>query len=208
MQIDPTNLDPLGAYNLAVSLIVPRPIAWTSSISSKGTDNLAPFSYFMGVSTRPPSIAISVARGRGGVLKDTAQNILDTQVFCVSMVPFSVVEAMNQTAASYPSDVSEFEACGLTPVPCDRIAVKRPAEALVSMECTLVHSHDMGSTHLLVGEVALYHVADEVLVEDAKGHWVADCAKLDAIGRLGGPDYTRVTDVFTMPRPPRIERQK
>jgi flavin reductase (DIM6/NTAB) family NADH-FMN oxidoreductase RutF len=208
MQIDPAGLDPLAAYKLAVSLIIPRPIAWTSSASKQGIDNLAPFSFFMGVSTRPPSIAISVARGRGGVLKDTARNILDTGEFCVSMVPFSSVEGMNHSSASFPPEVSEFEACGLTAIPCERIAVSRPREALVSMECTLVHSHDMGSTHLLVGEVGLYHVADEVLIEDDKGHRIADCARLDPVSRLGGSDYARVTDLFTLPRPPRVVPQK
>ena len=84
MVINPAEMDALGAYKLATSLLVPRPIAWVGSRAADGTDNLAPFSYFMGVSTRPPSIAISVARGRKGVLKDTASNILETEVVIAS----------------------------------------------------------------------------------------------------------------------------
>jgi len=196
MFIDPKDLTPLEAYKLATSLIVPRPIAWVGSASPEGNENLAPFSYFMGVSTKPPSIAISVARARGGVLKDTAANILATKQFSVSIVSFSLAESMVATSASLPSDVSEFEAAGLQSVPCDTVDAPRPLAASVTMECRLVHSHDMGSTHLLVGEVSRYHLADEVMVTDSKGHRVADVDALEAIGRLGGTNYCRVSDVF------------
>jgi len=198
MFIDPSELTPLEAYKLATSLIVPRPIAWVGSVSPSGIENLAPFSYFMGVSTSPPAIAISVARGRRGVLKDTAENILATKQFSVSIVPFSLAEPMVQTGVSLPSDVSEFEAVGLQSVGCDTVDAPRPSVASVTMECRLVHSHDMGSTHLLVGEVSRYHLADQVMVTDSKGHRVVDVAKLDAIGRLGGATYCRISDVFEL----------
>jgi flavin reductase (DIM6/NTAB) family NADH-FMN oxidoreductase RutF len=198
MFIDPPDLTPLEAYKLAISLIVPRPIAWVGSISPDGIENLAPFSFFMGVSTSPPSIAISVARGRGGVLKDTAVNILANRQFSVSMVPFSLAEPMVQTGVSLPPDVSEFEAVGLESVGCDTVLAPRPSAASVTMECRLVHAHDMGSTHLLVGEVSRYHLADEVMVTDEKGHRVADVEALEAIGRLGGTTYCRVRDVFEL----------
>jgi len=200
MHIDPADLDPLGAYKLALSIIVPRPIAWTGTRSMGGVDNLAPFSYFMGVSTRPPSVAISVARGRGGCLKDSAKNILETGDFTVSIVPQEQAEAMNQCSAGWAPDVSEFEACGLSPSMGERVNAPYPAEAQVTMECRLVHSHDMGTTHLLVGEVLLYHLADEVVRVDARGHVVADIDAMGAFGRLGGHDYARTTDRFTLRR--------
>jgi flavin reductase (DIM6/NTAB) family NADH-FMN oxidoreductase RutF len=196
MKIDPSEMEALAAYKLAVSLIVPRPIAWVGSRSTSGIDNLAPFSYFMGVSTKPPSVAISVARGRRGVLKDTAQNILDTNVFTVSMVSFASSEQMVGTSASIEPDVSEFDVVGLDVLEGDLIAAPRPTVALASMECSLVHSHDMGSTHLLVGEVLRYHLADEIVQEDTKGHRVIDLKSLDAVGRLGGREYCRVQESF------------
>ena len=196
MVINPAEMDPLGAYKFATSLLVPRPIAWVGSRSEDGTDNLAPFSYFMGVSTRPPSIAISVARGRKGVLKDTATNILQTEVFTVSMVSHHLVTPMVQSSLPHLPEVSEFEATGLEAIPGDLVAAPRPAEALASMECRLVHAHDMRSTHLFVGEVIRYHVDDAILRRDDRGHTVVDLAGLDPVGRLGGYDYCRVSDVF------------
>lgn len=196
MVINPAEMDALGAYKLATSLLVPRPIAWVGSRAADGTDNLAPFSYFMGVSTRPPSIAISVARGRKGVLKDTASNILETEVFTVSMVSHRLVTPMVQTSLPEGPEVSEFRANGLEAVEGDLVNAPRPAEALAAMECRLVHAHDMQSTHLLVGEVLRYHIDDAILRTDERGHAVVDLAGLDPIGRLGSYDYCRVTDVF------------
>ena len=198
MRIDPAELHPLEAYKLATSVVVPRPIAWVGTRSKEGFDNLAPFSYFMGVSTKPPSLAISVARGRGGVLKDTAVNILETGVFTVSIVSYTLAEAMVETSKAWPSETSEFDATGLAAVDADGIAAPRPKDALVSMECSLVHAHDMGSTHLLVGEVSLYHLDDSTVVEDAKGHRTVDLKVLDPIGRLGSFDYCRVREVFEL----------
>jgi flavin reductase (DIM6/NTAB) family NADH-FMN oxidoreductase RutF len=152
----------------------------------------------MGVSAKPPSIAISVARGRGGVLKDTASNILETGVFSVSMVSYDLAEPMVATSKSWPSEESEFTAAGLTPIGSDTISAPRPGEALVSMECSLVHAHDMGTTHLFVGEVSVYHLADAVVVVDEKGHRTVELAALDPIGRLGAYDYCRVTGTFSL----------
>jgi len=198
MVINPSELGALEAYKLGVSLIVPRPIAWVGSRSKEGVDNLAPFSYFMGVSTKPPSLAISVARGRHGKLKDTASNTLDTSQFTVSMVSFESARSMVQTSLPFGADVSEFEAVELELIEAETICAPRPAVALASMECRLVHAHDMGSTHLLVGEVQRYHLSDAIVRIDEKGHRVVDLASLDPIGRLGAFDYCRVTEAFEL----------
>jgi flavin reductase (DIM6/NTAB) family NADH-FMN oxidoreductase RutF len=197
MVINPPELGALEAYKLATSLIVPRPIAWVGSRSKSGVDNLAPFSFFMGVSTQPPSIAISVARGRGGALKDTAVNILATGHFTVSLVSFSHLDAMVTSSLPWPPDVSEFEAVEIPAVAADTVLAPRPAEALATMECRLVHQHDMGSTHLLVGEVSRYHFDPAVIRIDEKGHRVVDLGVLDPIARLGGADYCRIGEVFS-----------
>ena len=196
MVIDPTELSPLAAYKLATSLIVPRPIAWVGTQSESGVSNLAPFSYFMGVSSQPPAIAISVARGRGGALKDTAANILATGEFSVSVVSHALCKPMVQTSLPLPADESEFHANGLDHVACDTIESPRPTAALATMECRLIHAHEMDSTHLLVGEVLRYHLADSAVETDAKGHQTARLDALDPVGRLGGYDYCRVTESF------------
>ena len=198
MVINPPDLGKLEAYKLATSLIVPRPIAWVGTRSRDGIDNLAPFSYFMGVSTQPPSIAISVARGRKGQLKDTAANVLETSEFTVSVVSSGLVRPMVQTSLPYESDVSEFTAESIALTESETIHAPRPTDALASMECRLVHAHDMGTTHLLVGEVTRYHLNDSVVHLDEKGHRVVDLSVLDPVARLGSFDYCRVTDVFEL----------
>ncbi len=179
------------------SLLVPRPVAWTGTRSAQGVDNLAPFSYFMGVSSRPPGLAISVARGRGGALKDTARNILETGAFTVSMTSRDLAEPMNATSAELPPEASEFETAGLTPVDGLRVAAPWPREARASMECRLWQTLDLGSTHLFVGEIVLFHVRDELLDQD--GAVIARA--LDPVSRLGGADYATLGEIFSLSRP-------
>ena len=198
MRIDPAALRALDVYHLMTSILIPRPIAWVGTRSADGIDNLAPFSYFMGVSSRPPALAISVSRLRGGALKDTARNILETGVFTVSMVPVALADRMNHTAAAWPAAASEFEAAGLTAAESDAVAAPYPAESPVSMACKLVHAHDMGSTHLLVGEITLFLLDDAVLGED--GRVVA--RRLDPLARLGGQGYAGLGEIFSLARPP------
>ena len=198
MVINPAEMGALEAYKLATSLIVPRPIAWVGTRSEDGIDNLAPFSYFMGVSTKPAAIAISVARGRGGMLKDTASNILATGDFTVSLVSYALVESMVASSLPWASEISEFEAAGIPLAVSDTGAAPRPASALATMECSLVHVHDMGTTHLFVGEVSRYHLDDGIVRMDAKGHRVVELSALDPVGRLGAFDYCRIREVFEL----------
>ena len=192
VRIDPSELRGSHVYQLMVSAIVPRPIAWTGTRSAAGVDNLAPFSFFMGVSSRPPTIAISVARQSDGSLKDTARNALETSVFTVSMVSRSLAEAMVLTSHNVPGGESEFVYASLAAIDGDVVPAPRPADALFAMECRLVHAHDVGGAHLLVGEVVLFHADDGVLTEGREGNPVVDAELLDALGRLGGPYYSAV----------------
>ena len=195
--LDPQTTHPRDLYRLMTSLIVPRPIAWTGTRSAAGVNNLAPFSYFMGVSSRPPALAISVARGPGGVIKDMARNILETGVFTVSMVSRPLAEVMNASSEAFPPEVSEFDAVGLTPLDGLRVPAPRPAEASAAMECKLWHALDLGSTHLLVGEILLFHIDDALLRADGS----LDPRALDPISRLGGLDYAALGDIFSLVRP-------
>ena len=192
MEIDPQSLDKAAGYQLMISLLLPRPIAWVGSWDGVQTDNLAPFSYFMGVSAQPPRLAFSVARGRGGSLKHTARNILATGEFSVSMVEEAQLGPMHQTSGAW--EQSEFDAVGIVRAPGQRIRSPRVRDARVSMECRLVQSLDLESTHLFVGEVLMYHIAPELLKNGR-----VDIEKYHPVARLGGDGYSMLGSRVDLP---------
>ena len=182
MEIDPHQLDKAAGYQLMISLLLPRPIAWVGSWDGEQTDNLAPFSYFMGVSALPPRVAFSVARGRAGGLKHTARNILATGEFSISMVEEGHLGPMHQSSGAW--EQSEFDAVGIARAAGHRIRAPRVRDARVAMECKLVQSLDLESTHLFVGEVLLYHIAPELLKNGR-----VDIENYHPVARLGGDGY-------------------
>ena len=191
----------LDTYKLMIGAIVPRPIAFVSTLSPEGIRNLAPFSFFTGVSASPPVICFCPMRRRGSdPRKDTLRNITTTREFVVNVVSEELAEQMNITSAEFPPEVDEFEAAGLTPIPSDLVKPPRVKESHIHMECKLyllveVGGQD-GSGNLVLGEVLRFHV-DDRYVDDFK----IDPEKLRAIGRMGGASYTRTTDRFDMLRP-------
>jgi flavin reductase (DIM6/NTAB) family NADH-FMN oxidoreductase RutF len=199
--IDPAAEAHADIYKLMVGVIVPRPIAFVSTISPAGILNLAPFSFFTAISANPPVICFSpMVRGSGGPLKDTLQNVEATREFVVNVVSEEFAEKMNVCSADFPPEVDEFAASGLTPLPSDRVRPPRVSESKVSMECRLIEvvhvsSKPLGGS-LVIGEVLRFHVAD-VLFDNFK----IDPDSLNAIGRMGGPTYSRTRDRFDMPRP-------
>ena len=197
MRIDPAGLESRDLYRLMISVVVPRPIAWVSSRSADGTLNAAPFSYFQAISSNPPMIMIAVGSKRGGVLKDTRSNIEQTKEFVVNVVSESSAARMVQTSAEYEPTESEFEQVGLEPVPSEIVAPPRIAESPVSMECRLDRILDVGGSSLILGEVVLFHVADEVLAADGA---TVDPQKLMPLGRLGGSSYAPLREVLEIPR--------
>jgi len=200
--IDPATIPAADAYALLTGCVVPRPIAFVSSLSSAGTANLAPFSFFNAGGAHPPSLVFSTVTSGLGRDKDTLQNVRETGEYVVHIVPWSVRERMNQASADYPPEVDEFEAAGFTKAPSVRVKPWRAAECPIAMECRLfqilVHGSGPFRANYVIGEVVLFHIAEAVL---AGGR--VDAARLDAIARLGGPNYTRVTpeSMFGMPRP-------
>ncbi len=197
MRIDPAELDVKASYRLLISSVVPRPIALVSTVGADGVYNVAPFSMFMGVSSNPPMLAVSVA-SRKGVEKDTTRNILQTGDFVVNVVDEGLAERMNLASADLPPEESEFDFADLTPVDSVKVRSPRVAEAPISMECSLVQSSKLGRSpnDLIVGEVVVFHVADRVL--DGK---VVNVNKLRPVGRLGEFLYCKVRDIFEMVRP-------
>jgi flavin reductase (DIM6/NTAB) family NADH-FMN oxidoreductase RutF len=201
---------PLNArYKLMTGAIVPRPIAWVSTVSESGQPNLAPFSYFMPVCETPfllafcPGIRVLTMRE-----KDTLRNIRATGEFVINTVSEEVAEAMNITATELPPAVNEFERADLTPVPSVRIAPPRVAESKISFECRIWQIVDVGpeagSGSIVIGKAVHAHVADEVFYGGDK----VDFDKLRPVGRLAGTLFCRVSDRFELIRPPaEIERE-
>jgi flavin reductase (DIM6/NTAB) family NADH-FMN oxidoreductase RutF len=194
MEIDSRNLDAESAYKLLIGAVVPRPIAWVTSVSPHGGINLAPFSCFTFVSNDPPMVAISVGR-LTGALKHTARNLAERGEFVVNIADETQVEAVHQSSTEYPDDVSEVKELGLALAPSRRIATPRLADAPVSLECRLAQTLEFGNlrSQLLVGEVLCFHVADRLY---ASGR--IDVTRFWPIARLGGPNYARLGEILTL----------
>lgn len=203
MQLDFSGLPPREAYGWMTATILPRPIAWVATISGSGKVNLAPFSFFQGVTSNPPTLMFVPVNTREGGKKDTIRNIEQVPEFVVNLVPFVLAEKMNATAAQLPYGESEFEKFGIASRPSTRVRPPRVAAAPVSFECTLDRIVLIGegafAANVVFGRILVAHVDDAVLDPDGK----PDAGKLDLIGRLGGESYTRTTQRFAIKRPDR-----
>lgn len=192
MEIDIAELD--SAYRLLAGSIVPRPIAWVSTRSEAGMDNLAPYSFSNVVSTDPPVVMFAPS-GTGKDLKDSARNALDTEEFVFNVVTMDLAEAMNATSATI--EESEFDHADLDRAESTWIDAPRVAEAAVAFECELYESVEIGASTMVLGEVVHAHV-DDAVTTDGK----MDVTKLDAVGRLSGSHYATTRERFRMERPP------
>lgn len=203
ISLDPASLNPTRAYLLQLACIQPRPIALVSTRSSQGVGNLAPFSYFTGVASTPPTLCLSIARRNPE--KDTYTNIVTTRELVIHMVDRSMAERMVATSADYPPTVDELAACGFTAVASERVKPPRVAEAPIAMECRLrqvveVAEGDHGA-HLILATILRYHVREAVW----NGGRI-DPTSLDPIGRLAGQSYCTCRTQFNLPRPPKPEQ--
>jgi flavin reductase (DIM6/NTAB) family NADH-FMN oxidoreductase RutF len=195
MNIDPAEHSEADTYKLLTNLVVPRPIAWVTSVGATGVVNLAPYSFFNALSSDPPYVAVSIGTRADGTPKDTAANILSSGEFVVNMVTEELLGAMNVSAADFPPDQSEASAANLALSASLRVQVPRLTAAQVSLECRLFRSVELGSNTLVIGEIVMFHVADQLL--GSRMH-IQDFAP---IGRLGSPSvYCRTTDRFEAPR--------
>lgn len=188
-------------YQMLISCVVPRPIAFVTTLSASGVVNLAPFSFFNGIGGNPPAVMFSPCNSRTGKPKDTVVNLRHLGEFVVNIVPHAIAEPMNNASFEFPPDVSELETCGFTAVPSVHVRPPRVAESPVHLECRLVDIVPVGSgplaANVCIGEVLCFHVANGY--QSAQG--TIDIEKLDAIGRLGGDLYSYTRERFSMPRP-------
>ncbi len=206
MEFDPKNLEPRQRYGLMIASIVPRPIAWVSTMDTHGALNLAPFSYFTGACTDPMTVLFCpVVPNRAGSRKDTLANVQATGEFVVNFTNMKTAAVMNRCATDLPPDASEFEWAPVTPEPSKTVKTPRVAEAPIAFECTLqqiVTVNDQpGGGYVVFGEVQHIVVRDEIMTDGR-----IDRAKYDPIGRLGGNDYVHVNNTFTMERLPAPEQ--
>ena len=202
MKIDPNSLSGRDVHHLLVGAIVPRPIAWVSTVDKFGRHNLAPFSTYTLMSSRPAVLGFGIGNRREGKKKDTLQNIEDTKEFAVNLVSEELAEAMNLTSADFPWGVSEFEKAELSVEKADLVRAPLVAPSPLKMECRLLRILKFGqrprNSHFVIGEILRVHVRDGLYID---GH--IDPRQLKAIGRLGGGGdlYCRIGDTFELKRP-------
>jgi len=194
MRIDPSGLGAEQVYKLMTGIVVPRPIAWVTSLSGKGVLNLAPFSAFTFVSQKPPMLAISIGR-KAGVFKDTAHNILATEEYVIHIADTPLMNAVHESSVEHPAEVSEVELLKLETLPSECIRVPRLAAPPVAMECRFRQCLEFGEarSRLIVGEVVMIHIRDG-LVNNGK----VETSALDPIARIAGPRYARLGDIVTL----------
>jgi flavin reductase (DIM6/NTAB) family NADH-FMN oxidoreductase RutF len=200
LSIDPTSISERENYKFLIGSIIPRPIAFVTTLSEEGVLNGAPFSYFNIVSSNPPMISLSIQRSQGKQ-KDTARNILKNNEFVVHIVDEQNVEKINKTAATLPQNQSEIEIAGLTSVESVRISVPGVKEAKVRLECVLEQSLELGGVNspgcdFIIGRVVQYHIEDDIY---AKGR--IDPRGLAAVSRLAGANYAKIGELFEIERP-------
>jgi len=197
--VDPESVPPRDLHQFLISVVVPRPIAFVSSAGADGRFNVAPFSYFNLISSRPPLVGISINRRAAGP-KDTARKIRATGDFVVNVVNEALSAKAVEASGEWPEEVDEFELTGLTPLASVKVKAPRVAESPIHLECRLERVVELGRTDFVIGQVVWAHVRDDVLSDGR-----VDPVKLRPVGRLGGDYYSVVRDVIALPRPP-VER--
>jgi flavin reductase (DIM6/NTAB) family NADH-FMN oxidoreductase RutF len=189
---DPAELNPFDFYKLLTAVVVPRPIAWVSSRSSEGVDNLAPHSFYSVSSVSPPIVQFtSVGR------KDSLKNIEATREFVVCFTPGKLFEEVNATGTDFPHDHCEFDAVGLEREPSERVAPPRVAASPVALECRLHTLVSFGSSTVVMGEVVFAAVSEEVLRDGAPA-----IDLLDPLSRLGGDEWGHTRQIEEITRIP------
>jgi len=200
---DPERGDHGLPHNPFKSCVLPRPIAWISTVSREGRPNLAPYSQFQNLTFDPPYVMFSANQRTVGGRKDTVVNVEETGEFVYNMVPYALREAMNRSAAEVPPGVDEFALAGVTPAPSRRVRPPRVAECPIQFECVhhqtlrLPGRGPMGTVDVVFGRVVGVHIADDVIGGDGK----IDVLKIRPLARLGYYDYTTVDSMFEMAIP-------
>lgn len=199
MEFDLTGKDARHSYKLLAGLVVPRPIAWVTTLNEDGSVNAAPFSFFNVLGTRPPIVGFAPGDRSPGVPKDTARNLRREGEFVVNLVDEANAEAMNLTSSEIGPGESEMVLAGLTTAPSSAIKVPRIAEAPVALECREWSTLEIGRNRLVIGLVERLNVNDGIVDPDSL---LVNPDVYSPIGRMEVPSgYCRTEDRFNMSRP-------
>jgi len=201
LSINPADHKVHEIYKLMTGLIVPRPVALVSTVDKDGVPNVAPFSFFCGVGSNPPTVLFCPSlRSSGDNRKDTLRNVEQTGEFVINIVSDAIAAATNTTAADVGPEVDEFVLSGLTPIPGEAVGVPRVAESPAQMECKLMQivftSHEPGAGVIVIGQIVRFHVNAEL-----EENFRIDPAKLDAVGRMAGNTWVHTRERFELLRP-------
>ena len=204
MTIDPKEIPVPELHGHLLGAVVPRPIAFASTVDKEGNVNLSPFSFFNVFSANPPIMIFSPARrGRDNTTKHTLENVLEHPECTVNIVSYDMVQQMSLSSTEYEKGVNEFKKAGFTEVKSERVKPPRVKEAPVSFECKVIEVKSLGEQggagQLVICEVQLMHIADRILDENGKIH----PNKLDAVARMGGNWYARASGdaIFEVAKP-------
>ena len=195
MLLDPQAISAGSMYHFMNSVVVPRPIAFVSTVGEGGQFNVAPFSYFIAIANRPPLLGISILH-RPERPKDTLRNLRASGDFVVNVVDEALHRQSVHASGDWPQDVDEFGITGLTAVPSDLVKAPRVGESPVSLECRLHREIELGNVSLVVGEIVRGHVREDVLTDGR-----VDVAKLRPVARLSGDGYAYLGELVHLPRP-------
>ncbi len=202
MEISPASLSHQSIYKILIGSVLPRPIGWISSVDINGRPNLAPFSFFNVVCSKPPTVVFCpLIRGTDGKTKDTLNNVRATGEFVVNIVTEELVTAMNLSSIEDVPELNEFEFAGLTAATSVAVRPPRVAESPIHFECKVHQIVDIsdqpGGGSLVIGTIVHIHVDERVRLGEDK----INLSALKPVGRLAGNYYTRATDLFKMERP-------
>ena len=202
--IDPNSISTIELQQILLTAVAPRPIALASTIDKNGNVNLSPFSFFNVFSANPPILIFSPARRvKDNTTKHTYENIKEVKEVVINIVNFPMVEQMSLSSTEYGKEVNEFIKSGFTPIPSDKIAPPRVAEAPISFECIVDNVIELGTEggagNLIISRVVNIHIRDEYKGNDGS----LDPEKLDLVARMGGNWYSRAdkNSLFEIPKP-------
>ena len=193
--VETKDIDTETGYRLLIGAVVPRPIAWITTVNGAGRVNAAPFSSFNYVAHSPPMLAVNIG-SRRGELKDTARNIVETGEFVVNVATEDMLEPMHASAADYPPEIDEAALLGIELLPGQFVKAPRIARSPIHMECKLEQAIKLGRglNTLYIGEIVAFHLSPEIY----DGRRI-DSIKMRPVARLGGPNYSALGEIFHRP---------
>ncbi len=194
MKIFSNSLTPKSASALLVSTIVPRPIAFVTSLDANHHINAAPYSFFNAITGNPPLIMLAVGQKRNQK-KNTSSNILRSEEFAVNLVDHKLLEGMEHSTGNYGTDDDTIERTKIHFLPGEKIKVPSIAEAPIVLECVLYQHFEIGNepADVIIGEVVVFNIKDELLTNG-----ILDEKKFHPIASVGENSYNRIENLFRL----------